>query len=201
MNLKLNPATKEAFIALIASLGMHKIQKVFNWLIAEEKPLDIAKFALLMEINNSEALLFAQNRGELNAQGELVGFLGFSLVPTNHQMLFEGKGFYTWCAADTLIFPAIFGVEATIISTDPIANQNIRIRVNGDILEDISPKTAMISWVDDVDQEDIRCSMCNRVHFFASNETANIWHANNQDVRIFSVAEFFSTDISMDQCC
>jgi alkylmercury lyase len=200
MKLRLNPSTKKTFTSIISTLGLAKVLAVLQQFLDNGQPLTIAQFAQIMDLTVPQALELAQNKGELDKKGQLVGFLGFSVVPTNHQLIINGKIFYTWCAADTLIFPAILGVDVIIISSDPLSNENIRIQVNHDLLIEVLPVTTFISWVDEVDQNDIRCSMCNRVHFFASEETSARWLANNQDARVFPVAKFFSSDIIATEC-
>lgn len=195
MNLTLNSATKKVFLDIVSTMDLTRVMGVFQQFILVAEAVSIAKFAEIMAVSEEEALRLAQNKGELNTQGELVALLGFSVVPTNHTLLIENNKFYTWCAADTLIFPAILGINVIIYSTDPINSERIRIEVKKEFLTDISPPTAMISWVDEVDQDDIRCSMCNRVHFFVSEETAAKWQAHNQDVRVFTVADYFASGI------
>jgi alkylmercury lyase len=201
MNIKLNKGTKEEFTSIISGLGMDKVLKVFNYFLAENKSMHISQLAKYMKVNTAEATELAKSRGELNSEEELVGFLGLSVVPTNHKMAIGDKTLYTWCAADTLIFPTILNVEAHIISTDPLNNQTVEVKIKDDILLEITPASAMISWIDEIDQSDIRCSMCNRVHFFSSKESATLWHKNNKDARIFTVTDFFTTDISLNPCC
>jgi alkylmercury lyase len=201
MKLKLATTTKDAFVGIISSLGIDKVKDVFQSFLKNGVPLSMTEFARLMGLSESDAIDLAKNKGELNESGELVGFLGLSIVPTNHQLIINNKNFYTWCAADTLIFPAILEVEAKVISADPITGEAIRVAIENDILTSIEPGQSMISWIDDVDDADIRCSMCNRVHFFASDDSANKWHNNNQEARVFSVAEFYSTDIAKANCC
>ncbi len=106
-------------------MDLTRVKVVFQQFLFAAKAVSIAKFAEIMAVSEEEALSLAQNKGELNTQGELVAFLGFSVMPTNHTLLIENNKFYTWCAADTLIFPAILGINAIIYSTDPINNERI----------------------------------------------------------------------------
>jgi len=196
MDLKLNPATKKAFLDIDSVDGFTDVIHLFNKFMESSGPLTMKDFAELMGKEGHEALKFAQNKGEINTKGELVGLLGLSIVPTNHELTMAGRKFYTWCAADSLIFPAILGEDAVIHSKDPMTGESIEIRVKNDRLLDISPKEAMISWVDEINEDDIRCSMCNRVHFFTTAATAANWHENNKDARIFKVEDYYASGIS-----
>lgn len=195
MNFKLHPYTKEAFLDIISVLDLKKAKKVFNYFIKNSSPITVKQLSELLEVEQSDAKEMALNYGEIDSNNHLIGFLGFSISKTNHSLLINNKKFYTWCAADTLIFPSILNAKAVISSTDPISGEFVNIEVEIDALKTISPTTAMISWIDEIDDCQIRGSMCNRVHFFASNKTANEWHQNNQDAKLFKVSEFYSTDI------
>lgn len=129
MNLTLNSATKKAFLDIVSTMDLTRVKAVFQQFILAAKAVSIAKFAEIMAVSEEEALSLAQNKGELNTHGELVAFLGLSVVPTNYTLLIENNKFYTWCAADTLIFPAILGINAIIYSTVPINSERIRIEV------------------------------------------------------------------------
>lgn len=199
MQLKLNTHTKEEFISIISGLGLNKVYNVLNYFLDKNRPLSIANFAAFMDVNEKKAIGLAQSRGEMNSEGELVGFLGLSIVRTNHELKIRDKTLYTWCAADTLIFPSMLDVKAHISSLDPINNEPVQVIINHDILESLEPESSMISWIDNIDENDIRCSMCNRVHFFSSKESAEMWLENNKDARIFTVTDFFTSDISINQ--
>jgi len=195
MNLKLNPATKKAFLDIDSSHGFTDVVNLFKKFKESSGPISMKDFAKLLGREEDEVIKLAQTKGELNTEGQLVGLLGLSIVPTNNELIMAGQSFYTWCAADSLIFPAILQESAVIHSNDPVNGEIIKIKVDGDRLLDISPEAAMISWVDDIDEEDIRCSMCNRVHFFASSTTATSWHENNQDARILPVVDYYTLGV------
>jgi len=199
MNLTLHPSTKEAFTSIDSAQGFTSVQQLYNYFKEHPKPISIPNFAQLLKVSKKEALTFATHKGEINSAENLVGLLGLSITPTNHKLIINNQDFYTWCAADTLIFPALLNVNAYIKSTDPINGESIEITIEIDKITSISPPEAYISWVPQVDENDIRCSMCNRVHFFSSENSANEWLASNKDARIFSVTNYYSTDISLNR--
>ena len=45
---------------------------------------------------------------EYDDEHRIVGW-GLTLIPTPHAFMVDGHRLYTWCAADTLMFPAIIG--------------------------------------------------------------------------------------------
>ena len=58
---------------------------------------------------------------EYDDEGRIVGW-GLTLIPTPHAFLVDGHQLYTWCAADTLLFPAIIGSRARVESRCPATN-------------------------------------------------------------------------------
>jgi len=200
MNLTLHPSAKKAFTAIDSGQGFTSVQQLFEHFKEHPKPISIPNFAQLLKLSKKDALEFATRKGELNSAGNLVGLLGLSITPTNHKLIINNQDFYTWCAADTLIFPTLLSVSAFIKSTDPINGETIEITIEIDKITRISPAEAYISWGSQVDENDIRCSMCNRVHFFSSENSAKEWLASNKDARIFKVVDYFTTDISLNNC-
>lgn len=198
MDLKLNPATKKAFFNIDSSNGIIDIAHLFEKFMQNSGPIAMRDFAELVARDKEEVLKLVQSKGEINANGDLVALLGLSIVPTKHELVMAGRKFYTWCAADSLIFPAILDEDAVIHSKDPINDENIEIKISGDQLVEVTPEGAMISWIDEIDEDDIRCSMCNRVHFFASHETAASWHENNQDARILPVVDYYTLGVEVN---
>lgn len=82
-------------------------------------PLDELTEATALPRNELDQLL-DQLEAERGDGGAVVG-LGLSLRPTPHQYETDGKIFYGWCAADTLIYPPVFEHSARVTSRDPSA--------------------------------------------------------------------------------
>jgi alkylmercury lyase len=55
---------------------------------------------------------------EYDDDRRIVGW-GLTLNPTPHTFVVDGHRLYTWCAADTLMFPTILGCRAHVESTCP----------------------------------------------------------------------------------
>ena len=99
-------------------------------------------------------------------------------------MIVDGITIYTWCAADTFIFPRYLDFTAQVESKDPISGEIVKLSVNGDYLEWTDPVPLYISSMDMADSCDIRNSFCNHTHFFVSKENANLWLENNPEGKI-----------------
>jgi alkylmercury lyase len=75
----------------------------------------------------------------------IVGW-GLTLNPTPHRYVVDGRLLYTWCAADTLLFPAILGKAARIESPCPTTGITIRPTVDPEVgIADLDPAGAVMS--------------------------------------------------------
>jgi alkylmercury lyase len=130
---------------------------------------------------------------EYDDEHRIVGW-GLTLIPTPHQFIVDGRRLYTWCAADTLMFPAIIGKRAQVESRCPTTDAVIRLTVDPhDGVTDLSPVTAVISIPasDDLDVSRVRASCCNPGHFFATAEAAADWRAQHPSGTVLPVADAY----------
>ena len=164
-------------------------------------PIPFAQFSSLLNVSGDEAEKIAKLYGEKNDKAEIIGFLGLTLAPTQHKIILRDKVLFTWCAADTLLFPGYLSFSARVESTDPVSKQLVQLSINEDFLEWTDPVPLYISWVNKIDPGNIRKSMCHRTHFFASEETASEWRKGNMDTSILKVEDFFEGKILYGGCC
>lgn len=146
-------------------------------LLAEGEPVTVPELATASG-RTEEAVrqgLAAVPDTEYDEDGRILG-LGLTLRPTRHRYTVAGEQLYTWCALDTLIFPALIGKAATIESTSPSSGALIQVTTapNGAVTS-VQPSTAVVSIVSPGGAGPIRSSFCNQVHYFASAEDARPW--------------------------
>nr|WP_246308954.1 organomercurial lyase MerB [Kineosphaera limosa] len=128
---------------------------------------------------------------EYDDQGRIVG-QGLTLRPTAHRFTVAGEELYTWCALDTLIFPALLERAATVVSTSPASGDTIRVTVDPTSgVTSLEPATAAVSLVNPDQISSIRSSFCNQVHYFTSPEDAAGWLAEHPEAEVVTVAEAF----------
>jgi alkylmercury lyase len=77
-------------------------------------------------------------RVDWDADGNLIG-LGLSLAPTTHRVCIDGRELFTWCAADTLMLPAMLGRPVAVRSTCPTTGTAIRLTVTPQGIESVTP--------------------------------------------------------------
>jgi alkylmercury lyase len=133
---------------------------------------------------------------ELDEQGRVVG-MGITLNPTPHQFEVDGADLFTWCALDTLIFPALIGRTAHVSSPCHATGAPIRLTVSPDGVCDIAPSTAVVSIVTPDDVTAIRTSFCDEVHFFASAAAAGPWLAVHPGAAVLPINDAFALGQAM----
>ncbi|MFH9071387.1 organomercurial lyase MerB [Streptomyces alboflavus] len=136
------------------------------------------------------AALAAMPDTEYDAQGRIIGY-GLTFNPTPHRYETRGHTFYTWCALDTLAFPAVLGHPARVTSPCRATGEPVRLTATPDGPTDVEPATAVVSLVTPDAPTSVRASFCNQVHFFTSADAAKNWLAEHPDAEVLPVAEAF----------
>lgn len=128
---------------------------------------------------------------EYDDQGRILG-QGLTLRPTAHRFTVAGQELYTWCALDTLIFPALLGRAARIESISPVSGDTIRVTVDpARGVTGVEPSTVLVSLVNPDKVTSIRSSFCNQVHYFTSPEDAKGWLTEHPEAEVVTVADAF----------
>jgi alkylmercury lyase len=159
-------------------------------LLAKGEPVSIEQLAATTgqpELEVRKALATLPD-AEYDEEGCIVGF-GLTLRPTPHCINFNGRQLYTWCALDTLIFPAMLGCQAHIESSCKASGAPVRVVVDAGRLINVEPPTAVVSIVTPEPGRSIRAAFCQLVHFFVSREAAGPWRGENQKAVLVPVAE------------
>lgn len=128
---------------------------------------------------------------ELDAHGRVIGN-GITLHPTPHRFTVDGRHLYTWCALDTLMFPAVLDQVAHVQSPCPATGDPVHLTVYPDRVEDVEPAPAVVSIVIPDDVSDVRAAFCNQVHFFVSPQAAQPWLDQHPGTTVLSVQDAFA---------
>lgn len=161
-----------------------KLLHCFWGLLAERgEPVspDTLAQALACERSQVAQVLDQYPEAEYDPSGNLVG-VGLTLRPTVHQLVFEKRPFYTWCAPDALYMPVVLGHPAQIISTCPITGARIEVTLTPEYLETLAPSSAVVSIAKDgnilkrvKDAGCIRQGACESQFFFTNPEVVAPW--------------------------
>lgn len=172
-----------------------KLMRTAMRLLAHGNPITLTELATAagVEVADLENAPAGQDI-EYDDQHRIIGW-GLTLNPTPHTYIVNGHHLYTWCAADTLLFPAILGGGAQIESPCPTTDTVIRLTVDPETgVTDLSPTTAVISipGSQEMDITRIRATTCNPGRYFASAEAADGWLAQHPDGTVLPVADAYS---------
>lgn len=167
-------------------------------LLANGDPVDVEDLATAADrtLEEVRSRLAAVPDTEYDDQGRIVG-QGLTLRPTAHRFTVDGQELYTWCALDTLMFPALINKMARVESTSPTSGQTIRLTVDPSQVTSVEPATAVVSLVNPADMTSIRSSFCNHVHFFTSTGDAEPWLAEHPGAKVLPVAEAYQVGLSL----
>jgi alkylmercury lyase len=127
---------------------------------------------------------------EYDQEGRIVGW-ALTLRPTPHKFSVGGRQLYTWCALDTLFFPAVIGRRADIESPCAATGVPIRLVVDPAAVIALDPASAAVSIVTPEQMRSVRAAFCNPGRFFASRDAARDWQAKHPGMEILSVADAY----------
>jgi alkylmercury lyase len=180
-----NSASANLSDRLVASVGQAAsarttpgLYKALVRLLSRGEPVTIAELAAAagQTFDDVQRAVTGWNDTEYDRQGRIIGW-GLTLRPTPHRFNIDGKQLYTWCALDTLFFPAVIGRAARIES--PCTATGVPIRLTVDSTEGVSalePSTAAVSIVTPEQMNSVRTAFCNPGRFFTTaNASIQEW--------------------------
>ncbi|MBW2244878.1 MAG: hypothetical protein JRH01_23095 [Deltaproteobacteria bacterium] len=83
---------------------------------------------------------------ERDDEGRIIG-AALTTRPTPHVVAIHKKRLFAWCALDTLFIPGLLGERAEIESTCPVSKAPIRLTVDPEGVNTVSPPEAALSIV------------------------------------------------------
>ncbi len=168
-------------------------------LLAQGDPVDISTIAAATGRSVEDVRGALARVADIEYEdGRVIG-QGLTLRPTPHRFEVNGEQLYTWCALDTLIFPALLGTSARVESVTPGTGTAVQVSVGPDGVTTVNPSTAVVSLVNPEDMTSVRSAFCNQVHYFDSPEAAQPWLDAHPDGEIMPVADAYQLGVSMAQ--
>jgi len=148
--------------------------------------LDLSKSLVREALNSWPAVYFDDEKN-------VIGFWGLALGEMPHRFKVNGRQLYNWCAWDSLFIPELLGKTAEVESTCPISGEIISLTVSSRRVENFSPDSAVISFLNPTASFDMNviASFCHYVLFFSSEESGNKWIANHEDTFLLTVNDAF----------
>lgn len=127
-------------------------------------------------------------------QGGVVGFWGLTVheMPP-HEISFDGRKLWAWCAWDTLFLPRRLGETLDVRSRCPTTGQPIALRVAQDGVRSVQPDNVVVSFVepDRPFDADVIANFCHYVHFFVDAEAGEKWASRHPGTFLFSLDDAF----------
>lgn len=161
-------------------------------LLAQGEPVTVGQLAHATGRTAGQVrqALAANPDTEYDENGCIIGS-GLTQRPTPHRFEVDGKQLYTWCALDTLVFPAVLGATARVESPCHATGTPIRLTVAPDGVTDLTPADAVVSIVTPDDMASVRSAFCNHVHFFANPAAAQDWLTDHPGMTVLPVADTY----------
>lgn len=161
--------------------------------LARGRPVSPATLARLLDwsVERVAAALQEAVSTERDDDGNVVGY-GLTLRETAHAFEIDGRRLYTWCAFDTLFFPALIDRTAHVVSRCAATGVPVSLTVTPAAIGDLEPAGAAVSLIVPQDTPDIRHAFCCHVHFFASAAIGQQWAATHHGIDIVSVHDAFA---------
>ena len=161
-------------------------------LLAEGAPVSLEQLASLSHrpLDEIQAELPSLDV-RLDREGNVLAS-GLSLLPTAHQFHLGEQALYTWCALDTLVFPALLGRTARVISSCPVTGKTIRLTVTPETIVDLSPANVVVSVHlpgEETNICNVQADICNDGHFFVSHDVASTWPSLHPKADLLSLEE------------
>ncbi len=164
-------------------------------LLACGRPVTLDRLASVLQVTAEQVaeVLVGLADLEMDPSGHVVGW-GLTFIPTSHRFRLNGQQFYTWCALDALIYPALLRLTAGVESSCPVSGTPVTLSVTPTGVHDLTPASAIVSVV--IPEQGSSCngdrgSFCTQSLFFRSRRDALLWQASSPSARLLSVADAY----------
>ncbi|MEV6959383.1 organomercurial lyase MerB [Streptomyces sp. NPDC051207] len=167
-------------------------------LLAAGEPVTVDRLAAATgrTADETRQVLAAMPDTEYDTEGRITGY-GLTLNPTPHRYEADGRTLYTWCALDTLVFPAVLGHTARVTSPCHATGEPVRLTVTPDGPADVRPATAVVSLVACDAPASLRTGFCNEIHFFTGTGAAGEWLARHPGAAVLPVADAYAVELPL----
>ncbi|SRR6266487_7001014 len=164
-------------------------------LLARGHPVTRERLATVLQVTAEQVaeVLASLADLEVDHSGHVVGW-GLTFIPTSQGFRLNGQQFYTWCALDALIYPALLRLTAGVESSCPVSGAPVTLSVTPTGVHDLTPASAIVAVV--IPEQGSSCngdrgSFCNQSLFFRSRRDVLLWQESSPTARLLSVADAY----------
>ena len=159
----------------------------------------VDQMAADLDMIPEEAHGFLAQVCERDYEGRILNSMGLSLSDRwAHRFYVNGTQLRTLCAWDSLYLPPLLNRTASIVSLSPASKKEVRVTVSPEQVEWACPETAVVSIVtlgighqDASFVETLWSNFCHRVYFFPTEQEAEGWAEDKENISILSVEEAY----------
>jgi alkylmercury lyase len=166
-------------------------RQILHTIADSGQPVAPTRLATILQLSQEELHLHLAHvpDTEFDRYGNIVGW-GVTLVSTAHHFQIGGKPLYTWCAFDTVLFPALLQVEAQVQSVCAATGSPITFVATAEGIQELSPATSVLSLIVPIERCDcVRGTFCQQSLFFQSEQVAATFLALHPEALVFSIEE------------
>ena len=182
----LGPAMAQLAVSLLRELAKGKP-------VTLERAIEIgAEHGVPAQVIEAARAQFSQ----LDDDGNMVGFVGLTLNPTQHRFLVGDRELYTWCTLDGLFLTPLLDEEARIETTSPSGNA-VKVELSPSGITRVEPESSVLSIVLPESESgtqtaaEVRSGFCAYVHFFGSEDEYTSWRPDDRELVGISVRDGF----------
>ncbi len=173
--------------------GSKLLVALYRQLARDGEPISLADAMLTADrlgVSNEDAKGLIENLSEQAEDGAIRGIVGLSLNDHPHTFRVGDVELRNWCALDPLLVVRALDRQVTIESADPSSGELVQVTATADGIQTCEPLTAVISVVVPEpgatrDLESIWMTFCHQVYFFESQETAERFFADKEDMEVY----------------
>ncbi len=128
------------------------------------------------DIETDLAWLAERGRARLDADGNVIGIAGLSVIPTRHHLINGDRIRHTWCAIDALGILAATGGDGRIVSIPPGSRDTVTVDFHDG---QPAPTEAVVFVLNDDTCASVVDHWCPQVNLFPTAEAARAWQQSN----------------------
>lgn len=161
-------------------------------ILADGHPASAAEIAELSgrPLPEVSAVIAKSRQAEVDRDGRVLG-VGLTLIPTPHRVTLPERdhALYVWCVPDAFVVSSLLNVPLQLMTRCRGTGQPLMLDVRPDEVRSVDPPEAVVSFVQNPSFTDLRGTICQHQHLFASRRAAESWLSDRPNATVLPVRE------------